>query len=1337
MNRTKRLIARRLLPGRFPCPSTTIPPGDHARHAGSPSVEPGPNRAAKHSGRRFRRWRALALTVGLVVGSAAHAGLSASPNPSANGSYTVSWTKVAGALSYQLQEGDAIVFNGTGLSKAFSGKAAGSYTYRLLYCENLGHPIGIACLPSAYDALTVTVSGTAPTPPPAAPTLTVPANSNTGSYPVSWTKPSGATRFELQEKAGTAGWKAAYAGGATSSAFANKGAGTYAYRVRACKGAGNCGGWSASRSVQVIRFSATITASPNPAPGGNYKVSWTSPVSGGGYRLHERFNNGQATIHTVVGRSKTFANKAPGRYAYSLDACLAILGQSTCYSTNASVTVTVPAPTPTGTISANPSPCTIPAGETRCSTTVTWSTQNAGSPCVYLKGSQAKFACGRSGSKVAPWISANGGTFELKNGGTYAAATLASVFVKGVSAPTPAPTVSASFNVREVKLGGSAKLSWSSSNAASCSGSRSLGSTSPSGSASFTPSAVGNYSVAVTCAGDGGSGRATARVHVVNVPDAPAAPTVTASGSTTLKVSWTAPRNNGSAISGYEVRHRLDAGNTNWGGPSSAGTGTATTLSGLAADTSYQVQVRAKNRLGTGNWSASGQGKTSRKAAAPTVSASFNVREVKLGGSATLYWSSRNATSCYGSRTLGSTSPSGSATLKPSAVGNYSVTVTCTGPGGSGSATATAKVVDVPAKPAKPTVTAAGHTSLKVTWNAPADNGSAITDYDVQYRVNVVRARWQDHAFSGTGTSTVISGLSRNPTYEVRVRATNSAGISQWSDSVEGRTGMPVQPPPPTPANFNAPQRDSDGTYQISWQSSTGAVRYQLQERILNGSWADAYKGDATSVELKSRLVTTYGYRVRACAGDAESSCSDWTGERKVTVSGEFIANPNPSSNGSYTVTWTPAPFAGRYDLQESADGGATQPNTQTVMEPQKSFSGKADGTYVYQVESCIYVGSLTLGGWVCTPLFSSPLTVTVARSLAPPTLSIAPDPAPDGTYRVSWTASRNAASYRLQERANNGDWSDVPGVTGRFKDFSNPSPAVYDYQVRACDADDKCSSWSVEATVRVPPAAPTVSGECSNGSYELSWTTAAGAATYVVEQRAGLGPWAEAHNGPGNSKALTLAVGTSHSFRAKACATAANCSDWGATLAVTAPNCAKPNVPGNLRLNATGSDDYSIRWDAVIGTGMRYELEQRFKANSWNVSHRGANPAKSFTNRPAGTYRYRVRALSAADVVGDYSTELLVTVPIPPPAPANLTISAPNANRGFKVSWDEVPWTGASYRLREFHAGQVQVEPLSGTSRTFTNKEPGTYQYRISTCAPASNCGSYGALASTVGEAS
>ena len=107
-------------------------------------------------------------------------------------------------------------------------------------------------------------------------------------------------------------------------------------------------------------------------------------------------------------------------------------------------------------------------------------------------------------------------------------------------------------------------------------------------------------------------------IHVTDVnepPGKPATPTVRAAdadGDTTLAISWTAPDNAGRPdISDYDVQYR--AGNSGsfvdpW---SHTGTGTSTTISESSSPTlNYQVQVRARNDEGVGEWSDSGTGQT-------------------------------------------------------------------------------------------------------------------------------------------------------------------------------------------------------------------------------------------------------------------------------------------------------------------------------------------------------------------------------------------------------------------------------------------------------------------------------------------------------------------------------------------------------------------------------------------------------------------------------------------------------------------------------------------------------------------------------------------------------
>ena len=109
----------------------------------------------------------------------------------------------------------------------------------------------------------------------------------------------------------------------------------------------------------------------------------------------------------------------------------------------------------------------------------------------------------------------------------------------------------------------------------------------------------------------------TINVTDVNEPPAaPSAPSVRVNSTTPttkLDVSWTAPDMTGKpAITDYDVQYRL-SGAANWTDASFRGTGTSTTLTGLTAGKSYDVQVRATNDEGDSAWSDSGTAITPRQ----------------------------------------------------------------------------------------------------------------------------------------------------------------------------------------------------------------------------------------------------------------------------------------------------------------------------------------------------------------------------------------------------------------------------------------------------------------------------------------------------------------------------------------------------------------------------------------------------------------------------------------------------------------------------------------------------------------------------------------------------
>ncbi len=163
--------------------------------------------------------------------------------------------------------------------------------------------------------------------------------------------------------------------------------------------------------------------------------------------------------------------------------------------------------------------------------------------------------------------------------------------------PPPAPTVTISVAPTSIVLGSAATLTWSSTNATSCTASSAwTGSQANSGTMSETPTAAGTSSYTLTCSGAGGTTPATATLTVTPPP-------------------------------------------------------------------------------------------------APTVTISVAPTSITSGQSATLTWSSTNATSCTASGAWsGTEATSGSSTVSPTVIGTASYTLACTGSGGTATGTASLSV---------------------------------------------------------------------------------------------------------------------------------------------------------------------------------------------------------------------------------------------------------------------------------------------------------------------------------------------------------------------------------------------------------------------------------------------------------------------------------------------------------------------------------------------------------------------------------------------------------------------------------------------------------------------
>ena len=122
-----------------------------------------------------------------------------------------------------------------------------------------------------------------------------------------------------------------------------------------------------------------------------------------------------------------------------------------------------------------------------------------------------------------------------------------------------------------------------------------------------------------------------------------------ANSKTSLVVTWTAPWNGHAPITGYDLRYRAGTSGSWSDGPRDV-TGTSASIAGLQPRTAYQVQVRATNLKGDGEWSDPGTGRTSTSTSLPSANISAGTSTVTEGTSAIFTVSLSRAAPAGGAR---------------------------------------------------------------------------------------------------------------------------------------------------------------------------------------------------------------------------------------------------------------------------------------------------------------------------------------------------------------------------------------------------------------------------------------------------------------------------------------------------------------------------------------------------------------------------------------------------------------------------------------------------------------------------------------------------------------
>ena len=226
---------------------------------------------------------------------------------------------------------------------------------------------------------------------------------------------------------------------------------------------------------------------------------------------------------------------------------------------------------------------------------------------------------------------------------------------------------------------------------------------------------------------------------------------------------------------------------------------------------------------------------------------------------------------------------------------SYSVTIRADdGNGGTDTVDVTISLTDVeepPDEPDEPTVspTPGSTTSLDVSWTAPGNDGRpAEITYDLRYRVDGTPG-WDDGPQNLTGTSTTITGLTANTTYDVQVRATNAEGDSTWSDTNERSTSSGTA--------FNPPVARVLDNWGLTPSSLNVGDRFRLL--TVSSNRRDASASDiATYNTFVQNDVSSNGH------ADIQSYASNFRAIGCSETVDAIINTGTPTSNSSVSIHW-------------------------------------------------------------------------------------------------------------------------------------------------------------------------------------------------------------------------------------------------------------------------------------------------------------------------------------------------------------------------------------------------------------------------------------------------
>ena len=632
-----------------------------------------------------------------------------------------------------------------------------------------------------------------------------------------------------------------------------------------------------------------------------------------------------------------------------------------------------------------------------------------------------------------------------------------------------------------------------------------------------------------------------------------------------------------------------------------------------------------------------------------------------------------------------------------------------------------------------------GDSTIRLSWGLPTHDGnSPILEYQIQRHIGL--ASFTDYTTTTSLTFTDV-GLEENTTYNYRIATITAVGISPYSSSLSGTTGVtPQLPGIPTSLSLSV---SSSTQIAVSWiapsdTGNTNLTGYRVQRSTDGLDW------NVGIVEVGNNYIDTglekgtqYYYRVAAINGVGEGAFTSAENETTdIDVPGlptEFqtvLVERNsieldwfePDDNGGAEVT--------NYQLQFSTNGVDWVDEILQLDLVYIDTGLTHNTTYYYRVAAINSAGQ---------GLYTSALEVLTSASVpdAPTALRVVSKTS--DTINLAWTApvdngGSDLINYYLDISSDGITYNITETIAASITTYAhtglNEGDTFY-YRVSVDSASgNSVESTPLEVTTTVAiPDSPTNLRVDATGDDRilLRWDAPSGGVItgYRVQRSiTGIsGSWTSEGTTPNHTISITgLNRGTTRYYRV------ATYNDSGTSAYTAFGSATTWNVPDApaLTADAVSHSRINLSWTTPSDNGdaiSLYTLETSLTGNgSWNVltTQAGTTYAHTGITNHNRAHFYRVLATNSVGN-SDWSDNASATTHATVPGhPTNFRVADTTDNQ-ISLAWDAPGNNGGEtitdYQIQRSTDGTIYADYDTATSTVFvdTGLNPNTqYWYQV-----------------------